>query len=92
MDIQDLKHYFLIGLASVHYPPLLPKVIISHRSVHIQFEDYFHETQDALGVGEGKMNGKTSVKKRTRNFPAGPVLKSPPSNARRCGFDRWLGN
>ena len=52
MDVQDLKHYFLIVLASVHYSPHSLKVI-PHRSIHIQFEDYFHKTQDALGVGEG---------------------------------------
>ena len=62
MDVQDLKHYFLIVLASVHYSPHSLKVI-PHRSIHIQFEDYFHKTQDALGVGEGEVNGKTSVKK-----------------------------
>ena len=91
MDVQDLKHYFLIVLASVHYSPHSLKVI-PHRSIHIQFEDYFHKTQDALGVGEGEVNGKTSVKKRTRDFSAGPVLKNPPSNARGRGFDPWVGN
>lgn len=53
---------------------LPPKVMIPRRGVYTpSLKDYFHKTQDALGVGEGEANGKTAVKKRTRDFPAGPV-------------------